>query len=1299
MIVGDLVAQRYLIERVAAQGGMGRVYRALDRHTGRPVAVKVLDPEQVDAPRFRREATLLAELLDPRIVRYVDHGETTAGEPYLAMEWLDGEDLASRLRRGQALGVAESVRLARRAAEALDVAHARGVVHRDVKPGNLFLVGGRPEEVKVIDFGIALVTTDPQRVTRTGASLGTLGYMAPEQARGERALSPRVDVFALGCVLFECLAGRPPFPGDLGLSILARILIEQAPRVAAIAPGIPPALDDLVARMLAKHAAERPRDGREVAEALAALADIEDAPARAAPGPALTHGEQRVVCVLLVQPRMAATVDIDAPTVPMQNEPQEAAPLAALAEAHGARLHPVAGGALVSTLAGSGAATDQAARAARFALALRAALPLSRIALCTGQCAVGDRAPTGEAIDRAAHLLARARPAEADAPLPVLLDDPTAALLAYRFDARAGPLGIELHDKRAPADTARTVLGRATPFVGRERELAMLEALVDEVRSEGAVRAVLVTAPPGVGKSRLRRELSRRLRTRGEPHEIWLGRGEPMRSGAPFAIIADALRSGAEISREAPVEERRRRLFARVARRVAPGDARRVAEFLGEVAGVPFPPSVELVAARSDPQLMNDHVARAFRDLLAAETEAALTLLVLEDLHWGDLPSVKLVDAMLRGLSERPLVVLALARPEIAERFPRLWSERALVEVRLGAVSRRASERLVRAVAGGAIADEAVARIVARAAGNLLYLEELVRAEVSDRGDALPETVLAMVQARLSAFGDEARRVLRAASVFGLEFRITAVAALLRARVDDVACSLDELCEREVVIRLGHGRSEARLAFGHALFREAAYASLTPADRALGHRLAAAWLLSAGEHDALVLAEHYERGELLAEAARSYRLAAEQALRAGDLATALVRAERGAACGAAGEDLGALRCVQAEVHEARGERAAAGVRAFEAVELLAEGTAPWLHAAALLIDAWSHAGRIDDVIAWLDRLGGHAPVEREAAEALARALLRGAATMVLAGRPDVADAALAHARVRAAPLAGGAPLLAAHLEHARGMRSMYRGDLADAYEAFSAAAGHRETIGDWRRALRERSNAALALMELGEDAEAEALLRGALSLADRVEIELVGDYARAYLRQNLGRVLRQRGDLAEARALAERALAELGGRGAPAREGGIRQSLAETLAAAGDLERALGELSAALDLLRDFQPLRMEVLGAQADVLLRAGRVAEALAAAREGARLLQAECGGMGEGESRLRLVLVLALDAAGEAEEARAALGAAVRSLLARAARIRDPRLRRSFLERVPENARTLALARERLGVTPPA
>jgi predicted ATPase len=287
---------------------------------------------------------------------------------------------------------------------------------------------------------------------------------------------------------------------------------------------------------------------------------------------------------------------------------------------------------------------------------------------------------------------------------------------------------------------------------------------------------------------------------------------------------------------------------------------------------------------------MTDQVTRAFRDLLAAECAQAPLLLVLEDLQWGDLPSTKLVDATLRSLADRPLVVLALARPEVADVFPRLWIERPFQQIRLGELPRKAGERLVREVLGERVPKERVDRIVARAAGNALYLEELIRAEANGDGDALPETVLAMVHVRLSSLGDEVRRALRAASIFGVEFRLPGVAALLGARAEDVALSLDELCDREIIERRSAGRIDAAFGFRHALFREAAYAALTPADRALGHRLAAAWLEGAGERDAMVLAEHAELGERHADAVRWYRRAAEQALEANDVDAALARA-------------------------------------------------------------------------------------------------------------------------------------------------------------------------------------------------------------------------------------------------------------------------------------------------------------------------------------------------------------------------------------------------------------------------
>jgi len=180
---GELVAGRFEVERIAGQGGMGDVFRAFDRHARAFVALKVLRAQAAsEAERFLREGAVLAEISHPGIVRYVAHGRTAAGHPYLAMEWLEGHDLDAHLRGGK-LSAAESVALAVRVAQALGAAHARGVIHRDVKPSNIFLVDGRADRVRVLDFGIAQRGQAAQRVTRTGMILGTPAYMAPEQAR------------------------------------------------------------------------------------------------------------------------------------------------------------------------------------------------------------------------------------------------------------------------------------------------------------------------------------------------------------------------------------------------------------------------------------------------------------------------------------------------------------------------------------------------------------------------------------------------------------------------------------------------------------------------------------------------------------------------------------------------------------------------------------------------------------------------------------------------------------------------------------------------------------------------------------------------------------------------------------------------------------------------------------------------------------------------------------------------------------------------------------------------------------
>ena len=194
-----------------------------------------------------------------------------------------------------------------------------------------------------------------------------------------------------------------------------------------------------------------------------------------------------------------------------------------------------------------------------------------------------------------------------------------------------------------------------------------------------------------------------------------------------------------------------------------------MAEFLGEMIGTTLPDedSVALRAARKDAQIMSDQIRRAWEDFLGAECAAQPVLLVLEDLHWGDLSTVRLVDGALRRLREMPWMVLALARPEVHQTFSNLWTGRNLQEIRLQQLSRKASERLVRQVLGGDVDPEVMGRLVTQADGNAFYLEELIRATAERGGEALPETVVAMVQSRLGALDGESRRVLRAASVFG----------------------------------------------------------------------------------------------------------------------------------------------------------------------------------------------------------------------------------------------------------------------------------------------------------------------------------------------------------------------------------------------------------------------------------------------------------------------------------------------------------------------------------------------------
>ncbi|WPB80390.1 protein kinase [Archangium violaceum] len=906
---GQLVAGRFVIDDLAGRGGMGLVYRASDRTTGRTVALKLLhaSPSQETTLRFNREAVLLSMLNHPGVVSYVAHGTVEGGQHYLAMEWLEGEDLARRLLR-EPLRLSEALSLLRRASEALAVAHRQGIVHRDLKPSNLFLRGGRPDDVVLLDFGLARqAAATMMGVTGTGAVVGTPGYMAPEQASSELEIPPAADVFSLGCVLYECLTGRPPFEAPHYAAVLAKILFAEPARLHKLRPSLPISLQGLVDRMLVKDPKRRLADADGL---LKALAELEAVPelllprSESDPRPASLEGaEQQLASVLLMSlPAHSLAETSEAPRRGL--EVRDA--LRAELSAHGVRVELLADGSLVATLVPErGTATDQAALAARCALTFKERWPEAAVVLTTGLGMFNERLPVGEAMDRAGRLL---RQLEC---LPdsscVVLDDVTAGLLGPGFQLSRMDLGaFLLQGEQLGVDASRPLLGKPTPCVGREQELALLEFSFNTCIEEPAARAMLVTASAGVGKSRLRHEFLRRLERREQQPLVLLGRGDPVSAGASYGLMGQVLRQVCGIVEGEPLETRRARLSQRVALHLPAEEAREVAPFLGELCAVPFSgeESPRLLTARSAPLEMSTQVSQALVTFLRAECAHRPVLLVLEDLHWSDALTVKLVEEVLRALAEQPLMVLALARPEVKDLFPGLWARR-VQELPLHGLSRKAGTRLVREVLGPQVPEAAVRRVVELSDGNAFFLEELIRLVPEERGDWAPETVLAVLQVRLMRMEPAARQVLLAASVFGRTFWRGGVEALLESTVGETLDRhLRQLVEQELIAPQPGGRfpGGGEYRFRHALVRDAAYGLVSDTVRPTGHRLAGEWLeRMGGEPEPLELATHFHLGQQPARALPFYLQAAKRFLERHDL-PGLLRCQHGAlACGYGGE--------------------------------------------------------------------------------------------------------------------------------------------------------------------------------------------------------------------------------------------------------------------------------------------------------------------------------------------------------------------------------------------------------------
>ncbi len=1115
-------------------------------------------------------------------------------------------------------------------------------------------------DVKLLDFGLAVHG-------RGAGAAGTVGYAAPEQARGE-APTPRADVFSLGCVMYECILGEKPFAAETDVGVIARMLEGDTARVTskladpvtANVTGVPSALVRLLARMLASDPDVRPRDGAAVAAELAHL----ESPTteRDLSSRSVTDAEARASQVLV-----AETVAAESPR------------LRAELEALGARVeHEADTARLVCVWSTDAAGVERAVRGARALLAVRRSDAQARVALVA---AASDATGVRAALEQLP-----------DAPA-LRVDADTARLLGDCFVVRPDDSGdLALVREGASPHSRTTLLGHETQCFGRDREIGLVVSTFEECRSEPDARVVWVTGAPGIGKTRVRDEVLRKVGAAGDAR-VWSAQPDPTRAGVALGVLADLVRSAAGVAREDDEEHQRAALVSRACDAVPQASRARVVEFLSELLRLGVAePSPQLRAARDEPTLMGDQVRRAFEDLVLAELARGPLALVVEDLQWADAASVRAISDVARVARDRPLFVLLLGRPEAKDTHLRLVADRQPTGVALGKLGQKAMEKLVAealAASGGSDAS-LVATIAQRAGGNPFFAEELIRAERAGQGAASPSlAALAVLESRLTSLEPEARRVLRAGSVFGPQFSSAGAAALLgeEASADAPKGTLVEfvdawcawLAEREVLAQSG-----GLWSFRHALVRDAAYAMLTEEDRKMAHALAAEHLERSNRPrgspgpalrvDGPVIAEHFALAGEPRRAARWLASSAGSALEANDLTACVDLGERALASleRAEAESHAELLVVLAEAYRWRGDYERSAARARDALAILPAGGARFFRALAELAAIAGSVGPPEEFASAIARLAA-APVDPGAASAASIAFSR--AAMQLAVRGDArAEALLARAEA-----AADTDLARGRVEQAYAVRAGIRGELEQLVRRYRASVAALERAGDARSACVQELNLAAALCELGQDAEARSHVEHGAREADaRGLLSAV-----ALARHLDGILLARAGRDAEALAAQRRALETFAAQGNARMEGGLRSHIAELLVRRGALDEALDEATRASELLASAAPARARALAVLALVHVARGDAPAALSASAQALDL--AEKAGVESGESLVYSARAAALAAAGAPDAATVReLGA--RRLLDRAAAIADPTLRASFLN-VPENANLLA------------
>jgi tetratricopeptide (TPR) repeat protein/class 3 adenylate cyclase len=937
----------YEVVALVGEGGMGRVYRARDPRLARDVALKVLHAPRdgsLGNERFGREARAASALNHPNIVTIYDIGDA-GGVAFIAMEYLDGGSVRERLAEGRPT-LDEALDLAGQIANGLAAAHARGVVHRDVKPGNIMLTA--EGSAKIVDFGLAKLevrTASPgsgggralEPLTAAGAVFGTAAYMSPEQATG-RPADYRSDLFSFGVMLYELVTGQRPFERASAAETVAAILKEQPPPASALNPLVPPPLEWAIDRCLAKDAANRYESTRDLARDLKAVREyrarlrpvpVVDAasdlrclacgapgavdrrfcdqcgsefqrrcpgcgndvapqaafcsacgqrlsgpgapPSQGAAAPSadvplsrtqeVMSGERRQVTILACRlSGYEALVERAAPDEVDRVLAAFAAEARATVERFGGVVDRASGEEMVALFGIPVAHEDDARRAARAALALHERFRLDqrgadvqlRSAVHTGHVivrAAADRpygvGVLGEALSDATGLLRLVGDGDvlvshetqrlAGAALrtvslgPVHVRSDAPPLVTYRVTAG--------HDSSAPALESTDV--PLTPFAGRQGELGALAGSV-EMAIAGEGQVVTIVGDAGAGKSRLLHELRRQI----DRDRIALVEGRCQSYGArvPYLPLVQCCRSVLRVREDSPPDEQRRQVRDRLRSldRELEGFLPIFFELLSITHDGQSAPKLDALPARHA-------VHEALAGLFSLASRRRPLLMLLEDWHWVDEASHDVIRQLADVCPSYPLMIVITYRPDVRIDWGALRHIRATHLTSLGPVS---SGQIIRSVLGAdRVAEALAARLHERSGGNPFFLEEVcrtlleegavrveggeARVAVSLDGLHLPDSVQAVIRARLDRLDRDARDLLRRASVIGREFTASVLAAVAGGELE-IEPNLAALKERGL-IRQTAVVPEPAYRFQHALTQEVAYDSLLQRQRQILH--------------------------------------------------------------------------------------------------------------------------------------------------------------------------------------------------------------------------------------------------------------------------------------------------------------------------------------------------------------------------------------------------------------------------------------------------------------------------------